>query len=92
VPPRGLVVLVGIWSDHIPLPVSNFVWRETRLIGSFGYSHEDFADVARWIGESGIDLSPIIEERIGFEDVIEAFEAYADGSLNAVRTLLQPAR
>jgi threonine dehydrogenase-like Zn-dependent dehydrogenase len=91
VPPQGLVVLVGIWSDHIPLPVSTLVWRETRLIGSFGYSHADFAGVADWIAESGIDLSPIIEERVGFEDVVEAFDAYADGSLNAVRTLLQPA-
>jgi threonine dehydrogenase-like Zn-dependent dehydrogenase len=92
VPPQGLVVLVGIWSDHVPLPVSDFVWRETRLIGSFGYSHADFADVAAWMRESGVDLSPIIEERVGFEDLIEAFDAYADGSLNAVRTLLQPAR
>jgi threonine dehydrogenase-like Zn-dependent dehydrogenase len=91
VPPQGLVVLVGIWSDYIPLPVSTLVWRETRLIGSFGYSHEDFADVAAWMADSATDLSPIIELRVGFDDMIDVFDAYAEGSLNAVRTLLQPA-
>jgi threonine dehydrogenase-like Zn-dependent dehydrogenase len=90
VPPQGLVVLVGIWSDYIPLPVSTLVWRETKILGSFGYSRDDFADVARWIASSGVDLSPIIERRVRFDEVIGAFEAYADGSLSAVRTLLQP--
>jgi threonine dehydrogenase-like Zn-dependent dehydrogenase len=91
VPPKGLVVLVGIWSDHIPLPVSTLVWRETRLIGSFGYSREDFADVARWMADGGVDLSPMIELRVGFADMIDVFDAYAEGELNAMRTLLQPA-
>ncbi|MCW3012327.1 MAG: zinc-containing alcohol dehydrogenase [Solirubrobacterales bacterium] len=88
----GEVVLVGIWADEIPLPVSLVVGRETRIRGSYGYSQADFADVAAWIGESGIDLAPIIERRVGFDELIGAFEAYADGSLTAVRTLLQPAR
>jgi len=91
VPPKGLVVLVGIWSDHIPLPVSTLVWRETRLIGSFGYSREDFADVARWMADGEVDLSPMIELRVGFADMIDVFDAYAEGELNAMRTLLQPA-
>ncbi len=91
VPPQGLVVLVGIWEDFIPLPVSTVVWRETRIVGSYGYSHEDFADVAEWVGRREVDLSPIIQRRVGFDELIGTFEAYADGSLDAVRTLLQPA-
>jgi len=89
--PKGVVVLVGIHEDFIPLPVSRVVWRETRILGSYGYSHADFDDVARWVGTAEVDLEPIIERRVGFDDVIGVFEAYADGSLDAVRTLLQPA-
>lgn len=88
---QGLVMLVGIWSDYIPLPVSTLVWRETRVMGSLGYSPADFADVVHWIADSGIDLAPIIQHRVGFDDVIAAFDGYADGSLGAVRTLFQPA-
>jgi threonine dehydrogenase-like Zn-dependent dehydrogenase len=91
VPPQGLVVLVGIWADEIPLPVSVVVGRETRIMGSYGYSHADFADVAAWAGSGEADLAPIIEHRVGFDGVIGAFAAYADGSLDAVRTLFQPA-
>lgn len=90
VPEGGLVVLVGIWADEIPLPVSVVVARETRIIGSYGYSQADFADVVAWLGTGGVDLAPIIEERVGFDGLIAAFEAYAAGSLTAVRTLLQP--
>jgi threonine dehydrogenase-like Zn-dependent dehydrogenase len=89
--PTGMVVLVGIFEDFIPLPVSTVVWRETQIVGSYGYSHADFDDVADWVGRGEVDLAPIIERRVGFDGVIEAFEAYADGSLDAVRTLLQPA-
>ncbi len=91
VAPRGLVVLIGIFADEIPLPVSEVVGRETRIAGSYGYSQREFAAVTAWVGSGEVDLSPIVERRIGFDDVIGAFAAYADGSLDAVRTLLQPA-
>lgn len=86
----GLVVLVGIFDDRIPLPVSEVVGAETRIFGSYGYSHADFTDVVRWVQSGEVDLWPIIEHRVGFDGVIAAFESYADGSLNAVRTLFQP--
>jgi threonine dehydrogenase-like Zn-dependent dehydrogenase len=88
--PQGQIMLVGIWADEIPLPVSQVVWRETRIAGSFGYSDADFADVARWVGSGAADLSPLVQARVGFDGVIGAFEQYASGSLTAVRTLFQP--
>jgi threonine dehydrogenase-like Zn-dependent dehydrogenase len=91
VPPQGWVVLVGIWEDEIPLPVSTVVGRETRIVGSYGYSADDFADVTAWVGRAEVDLEPLIERRVGFDALISAFESYADGSLDPVRTLLQPA-
>jgi (R,R)-butanediol dehydrogenase/meso-butanediol dehydrogenase/diacetyl reductase len=88
---QGLVIMVGISEDYIPLPVSTLVWRETRVFGSYGYTHADFADVAGFLGRAEVDISPVIGCRVGFDGVIAAFEGYADGSLTAVRTLLQPA-
>ena len=88
----GRVVLIGIWADQIPLPVSLVVWRETRITGSYGYSHADVVDVAAWVGSGAADLAPLVQHRVGYDGLIDAFGAYADGSLNAVRTLFQPAR
>lgn len=87
---KGTVVLIGIWSDEAPLPVSRTVENETRVLGSFAYTHEDFANVAEWVSTTELDLAPVIELRVGFDGVIDAFERYADGSLDAMRTLFQP--
>jgi L-iditol 2-dehydrogenase len=92
VPPQGLVVLVGIWEDYIPLPVSLVVGRETRIAGSYGYNQADFADVTAWVASGEVDLSPLIEHRVGLDALPEAFREYADGSLEAVKTVLQPGR
>jgi L-iditol 2-dehydrogenase len=89
---KGTVVLVGIFSDEVPLPVSRVVESETRVLGSFAYTHEEFADVARWIAETELDLTPLIELRVGFDSVIDAFERYAAGSFDGIRTLFQPTR
>jgi threonine dehydrogenase-like Zn-dependent dehydrogenase len=90
VPPGGTVVLVGIWEDVVRVPIGAVVGREARLLGSYGYSRADFAAVTAWVGSGRLDLAPLIEERVGFDGVIGAFERYADGSLNAVRTLFLP--
>ena len=91
VPPRGTVVLVGIWEDEIPLPVSTVVGRETRIVGSYGYSRSEFADVVRWLCSPEIDVSILIQHRVGFDGIVAAFDGYLDGSLTALRTVLQPA-
>lgn len=90
VPPRGLVVLVGIWADEVPLPVSDVVGRETRIMGSYGYDPADFADVVAWVGRGEADLGVLIEERVGFAGLVGAFEAYKNRTTDAVRTLFQP--
>ena len=90
-PYGGTLTLVGIWQDEIPFSVSEVVGRELGIVGSYGYSHADFDEVAGWVGSGERDLSPIIEARVGFDGVIDAFERYVDGSSTAMRTLLQPA-
>ncbi len=87
---KGTVVLVGIWADEVAFPVSRVVENETRVLGSFAYAHEDFVNVAEWIGSTAIDLAPLIQLRVGFDGVIGAFEHYADGSLDAIRTVFKP--
>jgi 2-desacetyl-2-hydroxyethyl bacteriochlorophyllide A dehydrogenase len=86
----GTVVLVGIFSDEVPLPVSRVVENETRILGSFAYVHEDFDNVAAWLAETDLDLDRLIELRVGFDGIIDAFDAYASGSFDGVRTIFQP--
>jgi L-iditol 2-dehydrogenase len=86
----GTVVLVGIFSDAVPLPVSRVVENETRIVGSFAYRHEDFVNVAEWVGETELNLGALIELRVGFGGIIDAFDRYAAGSFDGIRTVFKP--
>jgi|GEM_PF-3373063 len=88
---KGTVVVIGIWADEVAFPVSRLVENETRILGSFAYTHQDFVNVADWIDSTDLDLAPLIELTVGFDGVIGAFERYADGSLDAIRTVFRPA-
>jgi len=48
------------------------------------------ADVAAWVASGERDLAPVVERRVGYDELIGAIRAYGDGSLTAVRTLFQP--
>jgi threonine dehydrogenase-like Zn-dependent dehydrogenase len=72
--------------------VSEVVGRETRILGSYGYTRSEFAGVVDWLCGREVDVSILIEHRVGFDGSVAAFDGYMDGSLTAVRTVLQPTR
>jgi 2-desacetyl-2-hydroxyethyl bacteriochlorophyllide A dehydrogenase len=92
VPPKGLVMFVGLAEETIELPATPLMVGERRITGSAAYSRGDFRETAAWIASGEEDLSPLIENRVDLDALPEAFREYADGSLEAVKTLLQPAR
>ncbi len=89
--PGGTVVLVGLGAPEIPLPVGSVVVGEKSLRGSFNYTRESFADVARWVMSGEVDLSPVIESRVALEGLVEVFAEYGDGSRLDMKTLFAPA-
>jgi len=91
VEPGGTVVLVGMGAPELPLPVASVVVGERALRGSFNYTRESFADVARWVMSGAVDLSPVIESRVPLEGLVEVFAQYGDGSRLDMKTLFAAA-
>lgn len=89
VPPKGLVVFVGLAEETVPLPATPLMVGERRIIGSSTYTNDDFRDVADWIASRAEDLSPLIERRVDLDALPGVFDAYADSRLDAVKTLLR---
>ena len=89
VPPKGLVVFVGLAEETIDLPTTPLMVGERRIVGSAAYTMADFRETAAWIAAGDDDLSPLIEERVDLDGLPGVFEGYAGGSLHAVKTLLQ---
>lgn len=90
VPPRGVVVFVGLAEETIELPAAALMVPERRLAGSSCYTMADFRETTAWIAAAEEDLSPLIEKSVGLEGLPDVFEGYANGSLVAMKTLLDP--
>lgn len=90
VPPKGTVVFVGLAEETVDLPATPLMVGERAIIGSSAYSAGDFRETAAWVAEGKDDLAPIIEHRVGLEGMPDVFAGYADGSLHALKTVLQP--
>ena len=89
--PQGLVVFVGLAEETIELAPTPLMVGERMIAGSSAYASYDFRDIVEWIGSGAEDLAPLIELRVDLDGLADVFEAYADGRLDAVKTLLQPA-
>jgi 2-desacetyl-2-hydroxyethyl bacteriochlorophyllide A dehydrogenase len=88
VPPRGTVVFVGLAEEQVQIPATPLMVGERRVVGSSCYTMADFRDVVDWIVSGAEDLVPLIELRVELDELPDVFERYADGSLDAVKTLL----
>jgi threonine dehydrogenase-like Zn-dependent dehydrogenase len=88
--PHGIIVMVGFSEPEISIPSLPIEIGERRVSGSSTYTPSDYRDVAEWAASGETDLSPMIQERVGWDGLIGAFEHYADGSLTAMKTLFQP--
>jgi threonine dehydrogenase-like Zn-dependent dehydrogenase len=90
VKPHGVVVMVGFSEPEIAIPALPIEIGERRISGSSTYTQEDYCDVATWVGSGETDFAPMIQERVGWEGIVDAFRRYGDGSLTAMKTLFQP--
>jgi 2-desacetyl-2-hydroxyethyl bacteriochlorophyllide A dehydrogenase len=87
--PQGTVVFVGLAEETIELGPTPLMVGERIIAGSSAYASYDFRDTVAWIAGGTDDLAPLIENRVDLDELPDVFEAYADGRLDAVKTLLQ---
>lgn len=88
--PGGEVAFVGLGEPTLPFPVELLVGGERVIRGSFNYSRAEFAAVAQWIASGAVDLGPVIQARVDLDGLIDAFNGYAAGTAQAMKTLFQP--
>lgn len=69
--PGGTSVVVAQFHKPVPLDPNIFLTTEKRLVGSFAYTDEDFAEVTRLIADGTIDPRPLISSELPLEDAVE---------------------
>jgi threonine dehydrogenase-like Zn-dependent dehydrogenase len=86
--PRGTVVFVGLAEEQIQIPATPLMVGERTIVGSSAYTMDDFRGVAAWIASGDDDLTPVIQLRVGLDDLPLVFERYSEGTLDALKTVV----
>ncbi|HDO1376904.1 TPA: alcohol dehydrogenase catalytic domain-containing protein [Aeromonas veronii] len=75
----GTIVLVGMTPNAIGLPLSKFLCKEIKLVGSFRFTSE-FETAVRWLENDRVDPLPLLTKTFELDDIIAALELASDKS------------
>jgi L-iditol 2-dehydrogenase len=89
-PPGGTIVWVGLAGERIPVDAIALVMGERRLVGSAVYTPEDFAATAAWAVTTTVPLELLVQRRATLAELPDVFAGYSEGSITAVKTLVEP--
>jgi len=90
VKPGGTVVLVGVSSAPVTVPLVVSVMREVKLQGAIAYTETEFEDVIRLISEKVIDVEKYIDARVGLDKAQESFVRLTSGNDDAIKIVFKP--
>lgn len=88
--PRGVAVVVSIWSHPGSIDMQQLVLKEIDLRGTIAYVNSHPATI-RLVEEGKVDLAPFITGRIGLDHLIdEGFDTLIHHNETAVKILVSP--
>ncbi|CAG9994402.1 unnamed protein product [Clonostachys byssicola] len=70
---RGMCVQVGAGPAHLTIPMSIFVNKEVKLIGSLRYGPGCYSLAIDLVRQGRINLKPLLTHRVSFNDADKAF-------------------
>ncbi|XP_054716260.1 sorbitol dehydrogenase-like [Uloborus diversus] len=83
----GTVVLVGLGSPEVTLPMPEVVNRELEVRGVFRYT-DCYPTVLGLLSCGALDVGPLMTHRFGIQDAEEAFRVSQGGLEGAVKVLV----
>ncbi|GBF34279.1 alcohol dehydrogenase [Desulfocucumis palustris] len=84
----GRIVIVGVSSGDIPLPLGLIQDRELELVGDLMYMRPDFIKAQQLVAEERVKLRPLLSKTFKLKEVVEAFNYIETNKENAFKVLL----
>ncbi len=69
----GTIILVAVFAGEAHIDLAKLNDSELDLNTSFMYTHEDYVDAIRLVGEGKIKLAPLMTKHFAFRDFTEAY-------------------
>lgn len=88
--PRGRMVMAGINFYGQPVPTLSLIAKEITVLGSMGYSIDEFDDVIENLAMKKLALEALVTHSVSLEDVPVVFNNLAQKSIEAIKVVVQP--
>jgi len=90
VAPEGMVALMGMLGEPVPISQLNVMLKEVRLRGSFAYRPGSFDEAIGMLAAGKVPADELISSRRPLEDAADCFEELLRPGTTELKILLQP--
>ena len=90
VKPGGTVVLVGVSTGPISVPIVAAVMKEAELQGAIAYTEQEFETCIDLIAKKKIDVEKYIDQKIPLEKLQDAFVDLTSGTTTNIKIVVKP--
>jgi threonine dehydrogenase-like Zn-dependent dehydrogenase len=77
--PGGVIVVISIFPENIPVDATRMVYREVDVRASLTYTPKDFREATRLVNTRMLDLRPYVTRRVGLEQAVTTFREMDSG-------------
>ena len=82
------IILVAVFSKMATVDLAVLNDHELDLNTSMMYRHEDYVDAIRLVGESKIQLKPLMSKHFAFKDYLQAYQYIDDNRETTMKVLI----
>ncbi len=90
VKPGGTVVLVGVSTGNISVPIVASVMKEANLQGAIAYTEQEFETCIDLIAKKKIDVEKYIDQKVPLEKVQDSFLDLTSGKTTNIKIIVKP--
>ena len=90
VKPGGVVVLVGVSTTPISIPMVVGVMREVKMLGAIAYTAAEFDTCLNLIANKKLNVVKYIDDLVSLNQVQESFERLTNGKDSAIKIVVKP--
>ena len=86
----GTVVLVGVSTEPVTVPLVVSVMHELTLKGAIAYTKEEFITCIDLMANKKIDMLKFLDSVVGLDEVEASYEKLTSGDSSAIKIIVDP--
>lgn len=90
VKPGGTIVLVGVSTTPVNVPLVMSVMKEVTMIGAIAYTESEFEECIELIDKKVINVEKYIDAKVTLDKAQKSFKRLTSGNDNAIKIIFKP--